>query len=365
MIRLATYNLENLFTRPSAMNRADDDEGRQAIEDHAEANRIIDQEIYGTEEKRQLIELSEKYGWHLLKPPEEALVKLQKIRGQLFRKPEDGQLEVVASGRTAWIGWFELQREDIAWTATYNTGHVIKETGADILITIEVEDRPTLSRFNQQVLRAQLECEYPHFMVIDGNDERGIDVGILSRYPIVEIRSHVDDPLPDGRSVFSRDCPEFDIMLPGDRRIVIIPNHFKSKRNGNNQTSRDHRRAQAKRAHEIASATLHRSALLLIGGDLNDTPDSWPLAPLFADGFEDVIRHPNYPQDRPGTYQTGLASQKLDYLIMAPALRLRLRNTGIERRGSYHPRTWEPFDTVQSTEDEASDHHLVWADFDL
>ena len=42
-----------------------------------------------------------------------------------------------------------------------------------------------------------------------------------------------------------------------------------------------------------------------------------------------------------------------------------LQLTGIERRGSYHPNTWQPFDTVTSKRDEASDHHLVWADFSL
>jgi hypothetical protein len=50
---------------------------------------------------------------------------------------------------------------------------------------------------------------------------------------------------------------------------------------------------------------------------------------------------------------------------MSPDLQTKLLDAGIERRGSYHPRTWEPFDTVNSKTDEASDHHLIWADFDL
>lgn len=365
MLRIATYNLENLFTRPAAMNQDNDDVGRQAIEDHAEANRIVAQATYGPEDKERLIAMSERYGWHVLNPPREALVILQKIRGQLFRKPANGPLEVSARGRADWTGWFELRREDITWTATYNTGRVIKETAPDILITIEVENRPTLKRFNEQVLGTTFACKYPHAMVIDGNDERGIDVGLLSRYPIVAIRSHVDDALPDGRLVFSRDCPEFGIVLPGERHLVILPNHFKSKRSGNDQTSRTRRRAQAQRAHEIAQAALQRSDFVVLGGDLNDTPDSGPLEPLFQDGFTEVSTHPSYPRDRPGTYQTGLAVHKIDHLIMAPALNARLRHTGIERRGSYHPRTWVPFDTVQSTQDEASDHHLLWADVDL
>jgi endonuclease/exonuclease/phosphatase family metal-dependent hydrolase len=313
-----------------------------------------------------LLALTQKYKWHELNPPKSSLVTLQKIRGQLFKKPRQGNVTVVANGRADWTGWFELRREDVTWKATYNTARVISETRPDILITVEIENRPTLKRFNEQVLEATFEFAYPYFMVIDGNDDRGIDVGIMSRFPIAEIRSHVHDLKPDGTGqLFSRDCPEFDIILPGNERLIILSNHFKSKRNGNDEASRTLRKMQAKRAKEIALEALTRSSLVLIGGDLNDTPESTPLTPLFTNGFTDVMAHPSYPQDRPGTFQTGLETQKIDYLIMSPTLKTNLVNTGIERRGSYHPNLWIPFDTVTKASEEASDHHLVWADFNV
>jgi len=364
MIRIASFNLENLFTRPVAMNAETDAEGRKAIEDHAIANSIVAKPVYSLDDKDTLIELSAIYKWHLLNPPANALVQLQKIRGQLFRKPRNGPLEVVATGRDSWVGWFELRREDVKWQATFNTGRVIQAVNPDILITVEVENRPTLDRFNKQVLEAQFGLSYKHYMVIDGNDTRGIDLGIMSRFPIREIRSHVDDPTASG-FVFSRDCPEYDIILPGGERIIILPNHFKSKRNGNDQDSQDRRKLQADTAHTIALSALNRSEYVLLGGDLNDTPDSTTLVSLFADGFKDVQSHPDYPTERPGTFETGLAGNKIDYLIMSPALEAKLLTTGIERRGSYHPRTWEPFDTVTDKTEEASDHHLISADFDF
>lgn len=364
MIRIATFNLENLFTRPAAMQPAGAEQGRQAIEDHASANAIVANEVYSEQDKARLIELAEQYGWHETNPPRNALVLFQKIRGRLFQRRR-GQIEVVAGGRDDWVGWFELRRDDVKWRATYNTGRVIDARRPDILIAVEVENRPTLERFNEQVLKAQFDFQYPHFMAIDGNDQRGIDLGIFSRFPIVEIRSHVDDLKPDGRRLFSRDCPEFDLVLPGGERLIVLANHFKSKRNGNDEASRNLREAQAERAHEIAVGALGRSALVLLGGDLNDTPDSTALAAVFADGFQDVMTHPSYPQDRPGTYNTGLANNKIDYLMLSPALQTRLRAAGIERRGSYHPRLWESFDTVGDASEEASDHHLVWADLDF
>jgi endonuclease/exonuclease/phosphatase family metal-dependent hydrolase len=242
---------------------------------------------------------------------------------------------------------------------------VIQAVAPDVALTVEVENRPTLQRFNEQVLGAQFNMAYPHFMVIDGNDDRGIDVGILSRFPIEAIRSHVADETADGERIFSRDCPEYDVILPGDRRIVVLPNHFKSKRNGNDQHSQDRRRSQAVRAHAIARAAVGRSTYVLVGGDLNDTPDGGTLDALFSDGFRDVQHHSSYPTDRPGTFGTGLPNQKLDYLILSPSLWGQLKQVGIERRGSYHPGTWEPFDTVTGEKDQASDHHLVWAQLDL
>ena len=273
-------------------------------------------------------------------------------------------MEVVAEGRDDWVGWFELLRQDVNWKATFNTGRVVSEVRPDVLITVEVENRPTLERFNEQVLRAQFNFSYSHLMVVDGNDERGIDIGILSQFPIAEIRSHVDDAAPNGEPLFSRDCPEYDIFLPTGDRLVVIPNHLKSKRNGNDQASQERGRRRKRIAPTPLPSLRCPDYPSCCWGDLNDTPDSLALASLFTEGFQDVRSHPTYPYDRPGTYETGLPIHKLDYLIMSPELRGRLKDTGIERRGSYHPHT-EPFDTVTKASEEASDHHLVWANFDF
>lgn len=363
IIKIASFNLENVFTRPTAMNQEHDADGRRALEDHALVNKIIAQPIYTEKDKETLLRLTENYKWHLATPPKSALVQMIKVRGQLF-KTTKGVLSVAAEGRDSWVGWFELLKEDIKWQATYNTGRVITEVNPDILIVVEIENRPTLDRFNTQVLQGQFGFYYKHFMVIDGNDTRGIDIGIMSRYPITSIRSHVDDAVNDN-PVFSRDCPEYDILLPNKRRLVIIPNHFKSKRNGNDTESANKRLQQAETAHNIALSALDRSKHVLIGGDLNDTPTSEPLKALCKNEFKDVMSHPDYPKDRPGTFGTGLAANKIDYLLMSASLQNKIITTGIERRGSYHPSTWQPFDTVKSAKDEASDHHLVWATFNI
>jgi endonuclease/exonuclease/phosphatase family metal-dependent hydrolase len=362
-MRIATFNLENLFTRPTAM--ADDAgvTGQQAIDDHAKLNVIANKDVYSDDDKATLIKIEKRYKFSATNPPSNSLVFLQKLRGRLYSRSQSGVVSVVANGRSDWTGWFELRRTKVLWDATFNTGRVIAENNADVVICIEIEDRPTLDRFNEQVLGAKFNVAYPHVMVIDGNDMRGIDVGILSRYPITGMRSHVDDRNSNGERTFSRDCPEYVIQSPGEKPLFILPNHFKSKRGGNDEKTQARRLAQGIRAHDIAKNALTMSPYVLVAGDLNDTPDSDAIKAVIKADFKDVQSHTSYPKDRPGTYGTGLASGKFDYLIMSPALRSKLTDCGIERRGSFHPNVWDAFDTVTSAATEASDHHMVWGNF--
>lgn len=363
-LKIATFNLENLFTRPSAMRDGAGAAGQEAIDDYAVLNNIVGKETYSDADKSTLLTLADKYGFARLNQPADALIHLQRIRSGLFTTSA-GELSVKANGRGDWSGWFELRRDDVIWEATFNTARVIAEVDADILVCVEAENRVTLQRFHDTVLKPQFQKQYQHVMLIDGNDERGIDVGIMSRYPIASITSHIDDVNAKGNKIFSRDCPEYVIELPNDKSIVVLPNHFKSKRGGDTPAGKARRAGQATRASEIAQAALAHTPYVLLAGDLNDTPTSPELAAVFDNGFTDVMDHPTYPTDRPGTFGTGLANNKIDYLIMSPTLAGTLQTTGIERRGSYHPQTWEPFDTVRNKKQEASDHQCVWAEFDL
>ena len=60
--------------------------------------------------------------------------------------------------------------------------------------------------------------------MVDGNDDRGIDVGVLTRagYTIEEVRSHVDDTDATGE-IFSRECAGYLIATPGNRPIRTGP----------------------------------------------------------------------------------------------------------------------------------------------
>lgn len=56
----------------------------------------------------------------------------------------------------------------------------IRRIDLDVLAVQEVEDIDTLKRFNQKDLGRR----YPHIVLVEGNDLRLIDVGLLSKFPI-------------------------------------------------------------------------------------------------------------------------------------------------------------------------------------
>lgn len=64
-------------------------------------------------------------------------------------------------------------------------------------------------------------------MVIDGNDERGIDVGLMTKtgYEIGLMRSHIHDLQDDGAPIFSRDCPEYSVKTPSGETIWILQHY--------------------------------------------------------------------------------------------------------------------------------------------
>ncbi len=362
ILTVASFNVENLFRRPAAMAPDAGQQGQDAIDALASLNEVISHAEYSSDDKDYLLQMDSIYRFSAMDAPQDALLRLNNLRGHLFSNVRR-QPVVAASGRGDWIGWFELRTDNVTWEATYNTGHVIADTRPDILICVEVEDRPTLLRFNEQILQAEFDMHFPHVMLIDGNDPRGIDVGIMSRYPIHSICSHVDDVDADQQRVFSRDCPEYLIGLPDGKQILFLPNHFKSKRGGNSPQVIARRKAQADRAHAIALNGLASTPYVMLAGDLNDTPETPIFASLWQDGFTDIGKHPSYPAIRPGTYNTGL--EKIDYMISSTDLFARLTDTGIERRGTYHPELWESYPEVTGKATEASDHHLIWGKFEM
>jgi endonuclease/exonuclease/phosphatase family metal-dependent hydrolase len=369
-MRIASFNVENLFSRARALNQETWAEGREILNDYTRLNTLLQRPVYTAATKQAILAAIDRLG--LNRQDESRFVILRQNRGRLLKRPQSGPPQVVAGGRGEWIGWLELKREAVNEIAIRMTARVIQDLNADILAVVEAEDRIALKNFNDQLLKP-INSTYSGIMLIDGNDERGIDVGLMTKptCTIESLVSHVDD-MQNGRRIFSRDCPEFTVNTGEDKRVLIIVNHFKSKGFGSQADSNARRRAQASRAREIYD--LRRSQginLIAVVGDLNDTPNSEPLQPLLSEGsdLKDVFEHPQFQDDgRPGTFGNGTASNKIDYVLLSPALFERVVTAGVWRKGVWggtHGTLFPHYEEMEKAVHAASDHAAIWADMNL
>lgn len=248
---------------------------------------------------------------------------------------------------------------------------------ADVLAVQEVEDVTTLTGFARTELA---ELGYRFVVLVEGNDERLIDVGILSRLPIGAVASwrhavhQPSDPLP----VFSRDLLQVEILSADrSRRLLTVFNtHLKSQfcdfredpvvcQEHNNTL----RKRQAETAARIMAAQTRPDSRFLLCGDMNDTPDSEFLEPLatdpklrLVDGLVDAVPDRPAPKDTPAAPARPWSSrfkesgkpatyQLLDQVWLSPSVAAVHAGSGIGRR-------------TRLTRD-GSDHDPVWVDLHL
>jgi len=370
-MRLATFNVENMFERAKAMNLDTWDEGKNVLEDFQRLNTLIQQETYDAATKDELLTIMKRHRG-LITNGVSKFIRFRDIRGKFLYRPKNKPAEIVADGRADWIGWFELEKEAVKESATENTARIIGLLQTDIICVVEAENRIGLKRFNEDVLAKVQVASFQHIMLIDGNDDRGIDVGIMTRdgYNITCMRSHVDDADADG-IIFSRDCPEYEITTPNGNKLLLLINHLKSKGFGSPTDSNAKRTRQTKQLRKIYDAKRNDYDFIALLGDFNENPDLPPMDALLREGSDltDIMTHAKFVGDgRPGTFGNGTASGKLDYILMSPKLAEKVVQGGIERRGVWggvNGTLFPHLPTIKSAKDAASDHAALWAELDI
>jgi endonuclease/exonuclease/phosphatase family metal-dependent hydrolase len=370
LMRIASFNVENLFSRARALNQESWTEGKEILTLYSRLNALLQKPVYTTATKQALLTAIEQLG--LNKQDESKFVILRQNHGKLLKRPQSGSPQIVAEGRSDWIGWLELKKEAINELAIQMAAKVIQDVNADILAVIEAEDRIALKHFNDQLLKP-IQATYNSIMLIDGNDERGIDVGLLTKsgLTIESLVSHVDD-MEGGHQIFSRDCPEFTVQVNATTQVLVLVNHFKSKGFGTPVESNARRKAQAKQVRKIYNLRKSQGInMIAVVGDLNDTPDSDPLKPLLSEGsdLKDISEHPKFQSDgRPGTFGNGTKSNKIDYVLLSPALFERVESGGVWRMGVWggtNGTLFPHYEEIEKPIHAASDHAAIWADINL
>ena len=166
----------------------------------------------------------------------------------------------------------------------------IRRMNVDVLSIQEVEDLDTLHQFNREYLD---QLDYKYCVLVEGNDPRLIDLGVLSRFPIGGVTSwkHAVHPNDSTTTVFGRDLLEVEILDSSRKKTLfkIFNNHLKSHYIGPNtedaaeKVKNDQRRTrQAEMIAKIVSARTLPTSSFIILGDMNDSPSSPCLQPFVA-----------------------------------------------------------------------------------
>ena len=147
----------------------------------------------------------------------------------------------------------------------------IESLNADVVLLQEVESETCLS-----AIREALGDEYPEAILGETNAIASLDVGVISKLPVLASFSYRDQAIPliniPGNTYFVREFLEVHLEL-GSARVIVFNTHFRSKHPPDDP---EQRLAEAVAANQIVTRRIaeHPEALVILGGDLNDTPGS-------------------------------------------------------------------------------------------
>lgn len=184
---------------------------------------------------------------------------------------------------------FELDwNDDVVKKKMKNIAEVVLSVdqgkGPDTLILVEVENENILGKLNKEHLQ---EAGYITQVLIEGPDTRGIDLAVLSRFPLegkatlhkipYRAKKFQDQKWMDK----SRGVLEVPLKLPDGQKLTVFAAHFPSQRNPRywREQSVDYvTKIMANRPNEM----------MILGGDLNISQDEEEVADFFKKDFSKV-----------------------------------------------------------------------------
>lgn len=205
---------------------------------------------------------------------------------------------------------FELRADEIS-TA-------IEGLDAHIVLLQELETDVCLN-----ALQTRLSDRYSVAVLGEIGSTASVDVAVFAEGELVEVRTHRDTPIENpggGTTTFAREFLEVHLLVQStsdesqQAYLIVFSAHFRSKVDDDP----DRRLAEAMAAQEIvlASAHEHPEALIILGGDLNDTPGSLAIQAIEGEG--ELLRVASeLPDDDAATYFYSGEGMSIDHLFVA------------------------------------------------
>lgn len=110
-MRLATYNVENMFERSNAMNLPNRVEGKPILDDYQRLNELIQELIYTDEIKSELLTIMKKEKYKgLITQNKREFILLRDLRGDFISNPKNKPAEIKANGRGTGSAGLNLRR---------------------------------------------------------------------------------------------------------------------------------------------------------------------------------------------------------------------------------------------------------------
>jgi predicted extracellular nuclease len=172
-------------------------------------------------------------------------------------------------------------------------GRTFAAIDADVVSICEIENEDILRQLRDAIADAG-GPRYDYVAEAPSRDPRGIDVGLLSRYPIVQqlgrpinVRHDCQGPngpvTLDGSRPEARPILQVDLNVAGDSRpeLTVLVNHWKSKRDGSYPCDdSEHRLRSAAQVVEIVHSILadHPERGIVVTGDFNTYEFEAPFA---------------------------------------------------------------------------------------
>lgn len=216
--------------------------------------------------------------------------------------------DTVCASETCAPGEYEELPSPAAFEArATEIANAIRTLDADVLALEEVETQACLD-----ALLARIDM---HGVLGEIGTTASVDVAVLSKTPITQVVRHRDaEPLTlsDGRvTTFSRELLEVHTEVGGGE-LVLFAAHFKAKSADDPPRRLAEAQVAARIVGEVAAAT--PSALVLLAGDLNDTPSSPPL-----DALSSLVRlADDLAPSAQATYYYQNSGQAIDHILLAP-----------------------------------------------
>lgn len=146
----------------------------------------------------------------------------------------------------------------------------------DVVGLAEVENKYVLRELCQGTALARVPYRYVHY---DSPDRRGIDVAFLYRPDRFSVTASRPVTVSDSaEGFFTRDLLVVEGVTPAGDSVVLLLNHWPSKRGGDEADARRMEIARTVRALMLELHAQHPAAAVIALGDMNSTLDEEPVS---------------------------------------------------------------------------------------